>query len=150
MAMQRQLIPDEDHVVRYVPISRQARNPDGNLIGNGLVWSALQQRKDEKTVSVNWLEYHKGSRSNRLKLIKDELAKSFPPKSLSKALLAIGNVGVIKQACAEADNPVRVAHEPSNNSPSHAGIRRLPTDHDDLLDALAAEVFVDTLLMTNI
>ena len=141
-------------MVRYVPISRQARDENGNLIGNGLLWSALQQKKDENSVSVNWLEYHgktKGnalSRDEGLKIVRDELAAAFPPKSRSTALLAIGNVGEIKRACAKTGNVVRVLHEPTKNSPSHAGIRRLPTDENALLDILAAEVFVDTVAAT--
>ena len=154
MAVPRKTIPDQDHVVRYVPISRQARDENGDLMGNGLLWSALQQKKNEDFVSVNWLEYHGKARGNALsqaeslKLVRDDLAGVFPPKSRTKALLAIGNVGKIKRACAEAGNVVRVTHEPTGNNPSHAGIRRLPTDEDALLDLLAAEVFVDTVAVT--
>ena len=150
MTRVRKPIPDNDHVVRYVPISRQARDLNGNLMGNGVLYTALQQRKDESYVSVNWLEFHQGTRTDRLALIRQELSEAFPPKSLGKALLAIGHVGQIKRACSDAGRPVRVTHEPTRTSPSHAGIRQFPTEEDGLLEALAAEVFIDTMLASDV
>ncbi|WP_139312959.1 hypothetical protein [Novacetimonas hansenii] len=144
-------IPDKHHVVRYVPLSRQSRDDDGNLVGNGLLWVAFQQKKDEAFVSVNWLEYYEcDDRNEGLKAVRRDLAAAFPPRPSSKALLAIGNVGNIKRACADAGKPVRVTHEPSHNNPSHAGIRKLPTENEDLLETLAAEIFIDTVLAAGL
>lgn len=152
MVRKKKIIPDEDHVVRYVPYSRQARDADDNLVGNGLLWSALQQRETEASVSVNWLEYHDPagelSKAERLKLVRDDLAAVYPIRP--KGLMAIGNVGEIKSVCADAKSPVRVTHEPSGKNLSHAGIRRLPTEQDDLLETLAVEVFADTVLAAEV
>ncbi|MBV1834439.1 MULTISPECIES: hypothetical protein [Acetobacteraceae] len=155
MAMPRLPIPDSDHVVRYVSYTRQARDVDNKLIGNGLLWASLQQKRDETFVSVNWLEYHKKSvsslsRDESLKLVRNDLASAFPPKPTSKALLAIGNVGQIKSTCAAAGAPVRITHEPTKNNPSHAGIRQLSTEENELLEVLATEVFIDTVLAATL
>jgi hypothetical protein len=150
MPIKRKIIPDQDHVVRYVSYARQARDDDDNLIGHGLHWSAFQQKRDEEFVSVNWLEYRPGTREERLKAVRADLSGAFPPRPTSKALLAIGNVGEIKRACQEANQPVRITHEPNNKNQSHAGIRRLPAGEDDLLETLAAEVFIDTLLASSL
>lgn len=150
MAVQRRPIPDSDHIVRYVSYARQARDEHDNLIGNGLLGSALQLKTDEVYVSVNWLEFEPAPKIDCIKRVRNELSSAFPPKPRSKALLAIGNVGKIKSSCAEAGYQVRVTHEPTKNSPSHSGIRRLPIDNDELLDALAAEVFTDTISIVDI
>lgn len=155
MARSRLIIPDRDHVVRYVSYSRQARDEHDELVGNGLLSASLQQKRNETFVSVNWLEYHQKSAPSlsgdeSLKLVRNDLASAFPPKPTSKALLAIGNVGQIKNICTAAGAPVRITHEPTQNNPSHAGIRQLPTEEDELLEALATEVFIDTILAATL
>jgi hypothetical protein len=155
MARRRRIIPNQDHVVRYVSYSRQARDEDDNLIGNGLLWTALQQKKDEAFVSVNWLEYYGQfdeplAKLDRLKRVRNDIATAFPPKPRTKSLLAIGSVSKVKCLCEKFGKPVRVTHEPSKTNPSHAGIRRLPAEEDELLDALVSEVFVDTVSVASL
>ncbi len=145
-------ILDTDHVVRYVPKGRRAVDEDGNLLGNGIAWNALQQRQGETYVSVNWLEFHSRTRGQQLPkaqelaLVRDDLAQAYPRKN-GEALLAIANVGEVKKIAGEADKPVRVTHEPSRpNNLSHAGIRQLSNTQNALMDRLAAEAFAETVL----
>jgi hypothetical protein len=119
---------------------------DGNLLGNGIAWNALQQRDTETYVSVNWLEYHDGTKDQQLKLVRDDLAHVYERKKNGEALLAIANVGVVKKMAEEASRPVRVTHEPNPTNLSHTGIRQLSNTQNALMDRLAAEAFAETVL----
>jgi hypothetical protein len=51
-------LPDEDHVVRYVPWGRLRRDEDENVLG--FLPQAFQLRQEEDYLSVNWLQYYDG------------------------------------------------------------------------------------------
>ena len=54
-----------------------------------------------------------------------------------------GNVRKIKEICRAHSISVRIVYEPKDDNSAHAGIRRLPRDDLALLEALAADAFVD-------
>lgn len=150
-------IPDTDHIARYVPYARQARDPvSDELLGSGLLWNSLQQRKGEEFVSVNWMECadvvlgRSLNKLSRIGVIKEHLSELGFGKNIKSGLFASANVGKLKSTCSEFGMTVRVTHEPTDRNPTHAGIRRLSSERDDLLETLAAEVFLDTFLVKNI
>jgi hypothetical protein len=63
----------------------------------------------------------------------------------TKSAFGIGNVARIKEVCRARGASVRIVYEPEDDNPSHAGIRRLPRDDVILLDALAADAFLEMI-----
>lgn len=132
-------LPDEDHVMRFVPWSRLRRDEDENVIG--FLPHAFELRPAEQSLSVNWLEYFNGDREIRIQ----ESVKIFRNTRVvgKKSAFGIGNVGQIKEICGANGAPVRIVYEPEVNNPAHSAIRRLPRDDLSLLEALAADAFVE-------
>ena len=134
-------LPDEDHVMRYVPWSRLRKDEHENVIG--FLWQAFELRQNESELSMNWLEYFDGDRDEKIRQsvrIFRQTRKVGP-----KSAYGIGNVGKIKRTCSEGGTQVRIVYDPEEVNLSHSVIRRLPRDDSSLLDALAADAFTDLL-----
>lgn len=130
-------LPDEDHVMRYVPWTRLRRDEDENVIG--FLPQAFELRPDEESLSVNWLEYFDGDREDR---IRDSVKMFRDIRTVGKkSAFGIGNVGQIKRTCSASGAQVRIVYEPEARNQAHSAIRHLPRDDLSLLDALAAEAF---------
>lgn len=130
-------LPDEDHVMRYVPWARLRKDEDENVIG--FLPHAFELRPEEESLSVNWLEYFNGDREDRIR----DSVKMFrnTRKVGKKSAFGIGNVGQIKETCGANGALVRIVYEPEANNQAHSAIRRLPRDDLSLLEALAADAF---------
>jgi hypothetical protein len=134
-------LPDEDHVIRYVPWRRLRKDEDDNVLG--FLPQAFQLRPEEEYLSVNWVEYYDGDREGQIRLSVWAMRDSFE-KLGAKSAFAIGNVAHIKKTCQGFGGRVRVVDEPDlPKNPGHSAIRRLPPDDLNLLDALAADAFTD-------
>jgi len=132
-------LPNEDHVMRYVPWTKLRRDEDENVIG--FLPHAFELRQEEQFLSVNWLEYFSGDRDNR---IRDSVKMFRKIRSVGKkSAFGIGNVGQIKEICSANGAQVRIVYEPEANNQAHSAIRRLPRDDLSLLEALAAEAFLE-------
>jgi len=132
-------LPDEDHVMRYVPWSRLRKDEDENVIG--ILPQAFALKEEEQTLSLNWLEYFSGDRDQR---IRDSVSMFRRGMRVgAKSGYGVGNVGQIKEVCESYGARVRIVYEPEADNLSHSEIRRLPRDDLSLLDALAAQAFVD-------
>jgi hypothetical protein len=135
-------LPDEDHVIRYVPWGRLRKDEDDNVLG--FLPQAFQIRSEEDYLSVNWVEYYDGGRENQIRLSVWAMRDSFEKPLGAKSAFAIGNIAHIKKTCQGFGSRVRVVHEPDlPKNPGHSAIRRLPRDDLNLLDALAADAFTD-------
>jgi hypothetical protein len=132
-------LPDEDHVMRYVPWGKLRKDEDDNVLG--FLGEAFRRRPDEEALSVNWLEYFEGEREAKI----EASAKTFRTtlKVGPKSAFGIGNVARIKEVCRARGASVRIVYEPQDKNKSHSGIRRLPRDDDILLDTLAADAFLE-------
>lgn len=130
-------IPNEDHVMRHVPWGKLRRDEDDNVLG--FLPQAFERRPDEDALSVSWMEYYADPATRT----RDAVWAMRKARSVGgKSVFAVANVGRIKEVCLEAAGAkVRIVHEPLDDWPSHAGIRRLPGEDLDLLDALAADAF---------
>lgn len=133
-------LPDDDHVMRYVPWTRLRRDEDDNVIG--VLPEAFQLRQDEDCLSVNWIEFYTDPAT---RVYRSVLALRNSRKAGAKSAFVIGNVGKIKAACTIHGCKVRVLHEPKEGEPAHASIRRLPRDDLILLAVLADDVFADMI-----
>jgi len=132
-------LPDEDHVMRYVPWTRLRKDGDENVIG--FLPEAFVLREGEQSLSLNWLEYFSGDRNQKIR----ESVNVFRRvrKVGPKSAYGIGNVRRTKEVCEANGARVRIVYEPDDDNPAHAGIRRLPRDDLSLLDAIATEAFTE-------
>jgi len=148
--MQGDPIPPEHHVLRYAAPSRLDKDDDEQPIG--LLHTALQRRSEKDAyLSVQWAEYF----SDDLlacchQAIRAHVASGY---SVSRN----GAYGLAKVAdlhsVAAANRPslrLRVAHEPEETNPPHAGIHDLPAEDHELLEALAFDAFADLILIRNV
>jgi hypothetical protein len=138
-------LPDEDHVMRYVPWGKLRRDEDDNVLG--FLPQAFQLRPDEEALSVNWIEYFSDPATRR----RDSVWAMRRAMGVgAKSAFAIGNVGRIKTTCLASGVKVRIVHEPKDNEPAHSAIRRVPRDDLNLLAALADEAFAEMMRNTDI
>ncbi|MEE9215223.1 MAG: hypothetical protein V3U54_10595, partial [Thermodesulfobacteriota bacterium] len=101
-------------------------------------------RKDEDTLSVNWLEYlHCPNRNCEIA----ELRKIYSAKLNigTKAKIAILNVGEVRNKVlndSEDQRNIDVLHDPEENDHSHSGIYNLKQDNE-LIAELILEVKIE-------
>jgi hypothetical protein len=136
-------LPNEDHVMRYVPWGKLRRDGDDNVLG--FLAEAFKLRPDETYLSVNWLEHFEfeGDREAQIQASVKTFRKTLNVGA--KSAFGIGNVARIKEVCSARDVDVRIVYEPKDENQSHSAIRRLPRDDAMLLDALAADAFVELI-----
>lgn len=132
--VQGDTIPDTDHVARYCP--PRTLNEAGTPTG-----SAFRVKTDEPFLSVDWLEHTSGTdMAGRVSAVRLALATTL--KFAKNAKLAVLNVGEIRDSVTRKSPDarcLRVAHEPDEKNPHHAGIHNLEAS-DDIIADLIAEV----------
>lgn len=139
-------LPDEDHVMRYVPWARLRRDEDDNVIG--FLAEAFELRQNEQELSLNWLEYFDGTHEERSRASVEVFRNTRTVGK--KSAFGIGNVGKIKEACSANGARVRIVYDPEDNNLAHSVIRRLPRDDLGLLEALAADCFIELVLNADV
>jgi hypothetical protein len=139
-------LPNEDHVMRYVPWGKLRRDEDDNVLG--FLGEAFKLKPDEDSLSVNWLEYFEGEREAKIQASVKTFRSTL--KVGTKSAFGVGNVAKIKEVCRARGATVRIVYEPIDENQSHSGIRRLPRDDTMLLDSLAADAFVELIHNTAI
>lgn len=141
-------IPDEDHVMRHVSYKRLLKDEDGQPIG-GFFPQAFQLKEGEKGLSVNWLEYFKGTHNEN---IETSVQKFRATRDIRKSS-AFG-ISVTKQiinVCANhGADKVRVVLDEMDDNKSHSLIIRLPENDLDLLQSLAVNSFVECVFDSEI
>ena len=127
--MQRDRVPDTDHISRYCGGAQIL--PDGRISG-----TAFRLREADQYLSVNWLEYlDLGDRASEIAEVRRVL-EAKGRKLGTTARLAVLNAGLLREhvASASADHRVLdILHEPEPKDPSHAGIYGLRQD-DTLME----------------
>ena len=113
----------------------------GNPIG-GFLPEAFELRDGEKGLSVNWLEYFKGTHQKNVEASMQKFRDTIDVKKSSA--FGVGNVKKIQGVCAEhGADKVRVLLDELDDNKSHSIIIRLPQDNLALLESLAVDAFVD-------
>jgi len=130
-------IPDSHHIGRYCKSS---------TVDNGQIQAtAFMLRKDEESLSVNWLEFL--NCSNREQEIAELRKIYFSKLSVgARARIAILNVGKVREEVLKESPDGRnleVLHDPVSDDPSHSGIYNLRYD-----DELIAELILETVKET--
>lgn len=137
--MKGDTIPDEDHIARYCGYSDL--DEDGQIGASAFM---LNVKKDEKELSVDWLEFlNCSSRENEIIEMRNVYANRLDVGK--KAKIAILNVGNVRQTVREKslDNrELKVLHDPltseGDQSP-HSGIYNLQQD-DELIHELLVQI----------
>lgn len=130
-------IPDSHHIGRYCKPS---------TVENGQIQAtAFMLRRDEESLSVNWLEFL--NYSNREQEV-TELRKTYSSRLSvgARARIAILNVGEVREKVLKESPDGRnleVLHDPARDDPSHSGIYNLGYD-----DELIAELILETVKET--
>lgn len=146
--MKGQNLPDEHHVIRVVPFSKLETDEDGRATGR-LLFSAFQRRENEDSLSVTWLEYFAGDRSEMIVRAAQAIrASNFKPGG--KSAFAIGGVKQIKHTCAEKGHRIRIIHAPEDDNKAHAELRQFPRDDVALREALAATIWAEVVFNSAI
>ena len=141
-------IPDEDHVMRHVSYKRLLKDENGNAIG-GFLPEAFELKEGERGLSVNWMEYFKGTYQEN---IVASIQKFRDTRDIKKSsAFGIGNVRKIRDICADfGADKVRVVLDEEANNKSHSIIIRLPRDNMSLLESLAVNSFVECLFDSEV
>lgn len=135
--MKNDPIPNEHHVSRYCGFTQLTEN--GRITAQAF---RLRQDKNEKSLSVNWLEYF-GLRNRSAEI--QEIRNAFIKKGrtlAAKAKFAVLNVGKLREHVYKEslyERIIRILHDPLDNDPSHSGIYNIPID-DFFIAELIAEI----------
>lgn len=139
-------LPNEDHVVRHVPVPKTRRDSSGKILG--LLPTALERRVDEEYLSVSHLEHFSGTRAQQMKQVKASITAAKKSNHLGPSgLFAIANVAEIKAAAGvlKSNRKIRISFLPTHNDPSHSGIYEISEEDSELMDLLVDEVFANTV-----
>lgn len=142
-------LPDENHVVRYIPWAKLRKDEDDNVIG--VLGVAFRLKDDEEFLSATWAEFFAGGRAeciiSAVKAIRASKLTVTP-----KSGFAVGNVQAIKATCAadKQKHKIRIIHEREPDNDAHTALRGWPRDNDDLLNLLANEVWSETVLNRDV
>ena len=150
-------LPDKDHVSRHVPYKKLLRDGDDNPIG--ILPQAFEMRVElnEKSLSVNWLEYFCNNHSTNIVKMITQFRLYRVKLSKKVGLLSafgIGNVGILLAKCVEHQHKkVRLLYDEKKvleHNESHAIIIRLPINDLVIMQCFASEVFTDLVLNKDI
>jgi len=137
--MATKYLPDSEHIVRH--ISSQLLIRDDNDHITSCFPQAFELRPEETYLSASWLEFFPGTKHDRMVAVVAATAKARAVKP--RHGFAIGNVGVVKDACGTFGLKIRVIHEPSKKNPNlaYTAVRNYRSDELQLLELLAAEAW---------
>ncbi len=140
--MATKYLPDADHVVRH--INSQLLIREGDVV-TGCFPQAFELRLGETYLSASWLEFFPGTEDERRRAVVAAFARARSVKA--RHGFAFGNVGEVKNACADYGLKIRVIHEPakSNPNPAYTAVRNFRSDDMELLELLASEAWAEVI-----
>lgn len=142
-------VPDENHVVRYVPWARLREDEHDNVLG--VLGAAFRLRDAETYLSATWAEFFSGAHDDCVaSAIRTIRASRIDVRPRSG--FAIGNVRRVKETCLadQKKHKIRVVHEPESNNAAHTALRGWPRDNEPLLELLAEDAWAETILNRDV
>lgn len=140
----RRALPDEDHIARFVPYSKQDRDPETDEF-RGLSVAACKLRPDDDGgLSVNWIEKFgdygtDAKRAAAIAFRETRTDKKLPPK----AVFGYAKITEVKAAAQRFNKSVRVIWDPVPGNDGHALVRHFTDEDIQLLDLMSTDVFGD-------
>jgi hypothetical protein len=127
------LLPPDHNIMRYVSPSKLRKDENG--VVHGVLYEAFLLRSSEVGLSVTWLEYFSGSRTQQ------ELAAAHATRASvrtkPKSAFAVGSVGQFLAICEERSYVVHIVHSRTGNNEAHAEVLEMPRDDTELLEIIA-------------
>lgn len=131
MAMKRGYsLPEQDHIMRYVPSARLRKDEDGKVLG--ILPQAFAHRNDEDFLSVNWLEHFKNDKASNLRDCVD--AQRATLNVGKNCVYAVAMVDKVKQVCIKKQKPVRIVYQPTKGNVAHSA---LDVQHNEDLNVMS-------------
>lgn len=140
-------VDKKDHVSRYIPRKKLLVDDKENPVG--ILPQAFEMRvdKEEKDLSVNWLEHFGNNYQQNIAHMVQSFTLSWNRQGAKigkGSAFSVANVGVLENKCAQIGQKsvkVLLDEKPKNSNPSHARIIRLPINNDEVMQVLASDVF---------
>jgi hypothetical protein len=134
--MAKTYLPDESHIVRHL-------SPKDFDTDNGVVTvfpHAFELRLGEEYLSASWLEFFSGPFIDCIAAVAAAISRTRDVRA--SHAFAIGNVKIVKDACADYGLRIRVIHEPDiETHPAYVAVRQYRSDDLELLDLLARDAW---------
>jgi hypothetical protein len=148
LKMKVKKLPFDHHIVRYVPWGKLRKDENDQVLG--VLGEAFQLRPTEKALSTTWLEYFAGDRPAQITAAVQAIrASKLSPGG--KSGFAITKVAALSKACEVRTNrKIRVVHEPEDDNKAHVSVRQFPRDDMELLELLAADVWSELVMNSEI
>ena len=128
-------LPEQDHIMRYVPRSRLRRDEDGNVLG--ILPQAFAHRDGEEFLSVNWLEHFKQDRTSNLSRCVDAQRATLDVGK--NCVYAVAVVEKVKQVCASKQKTVRIVYQPTKGNVAHSALHVRHNEDLNIMSDLALE-----------
>lgn len=125
-------LPEADHVVRFIKPSLILWDETTGE-AKGCFPQAFRLRDGEAYLSVSWLEFFPGSRTESLQRIREHAEHGIRARHGFGVL----NVGQMHQAAQSVSEKIRIIHEPTDGNPSHSSVRRYPNNNEEFFALLA-------------
>lgn len=138
-------LPDADHVVRFIKPTLIVWDETTGA-AKGCFPQAFRLREGEEYLSVSWLEFFPGSRTESLRKIREHAEH----KIRGSHGFGILNVGQMHQVAKDVSEKIRIIHEPTDGNPSHSSVRRYPKDKDEFFALLASMAGKDLVLSRDV
>lgn len=135
---------NEHRLVRHVKKRQLARDPNDDSIVLGFLADAFRLRANDTSLSAAWPEFYAGGPEAQVRAAIDHFKSVMSVRPNDR--FAVGEVGVIKSACASFGLAVRIVHEPVAGHDAHAAVRRFKDDNSELLDLLASDAWAEMAL----
>jgi len=138
-------IPDEHHVARHVPKRLRGRQSGQDFVFPQAfsLREAINEREQERFLSMSWLEFFNGSHEEKLRQTVQEM-RGYPRDLKPKDALALLIVGKIKELGGQRGQRLRVLHEPElPGKPAYSAIRGMKRDDTELLALIAADAVAE-------
>jgi hypothetical protein len=142
-------VPNEHHVIRYVPWARLRKDEHENVLG--VLGAAFKLRDTETYLSATWAEFFPGPYGDCVAAAIRTIRKS-RIKVGGRSGFAVGNVQRVKDTCLtdKQKYKIRVIHEPEDDNTAHAALLGWPRDNDPLLELLAEDAWAETILNKDV
>ncbi len=128
-------LPEQDHIMRYVPPSRLRRDEDGNVLG--ILPQAFAHRDGEEFLSVNWLEHFKQDKTSNLRACVDAQRATLDVGK--NCVYAVAVVDKVKVLCLKKQKPVRIVYQPEKGNLAHSALHVQHNEDLNVMSDLAIE-----------
>lgn len=144
-------VPDDAHLMRFVPYAQQIRDPDSNEF-LGIASTAFALRDSDKGgLSVTWIEHYGRKCLASVGIAASAFRDSLRSKKLgAQSYFVVGTAAETRVKAAEHGKQIRIVHAPDGPNTGHVEIRKFTDEDSSLLEAFAVEVYAEHIPVKDI